>query len=87
MIITKNKIYFKPEEMEVNKFDYSLVNYVKRAVGEYKGLMESLDKKYLENPDYEPELVSKKMKDQDVKEKELEENEEEEWWSYHFIPS
>ena len=56
-----------------------LIGYVKRAVGEYKGLMESLDKKYLENPDYEPELVSKKMKDQDVKEKELEENEVEEW--------
>ena len=39
MIVTKNKIYFKPEEMEVVIFDYVMINYVKRAVGEYKGLM------------------------------------------------
>ena len=39
MIVTKNKIYFKPEEMEVVRFDYVMINYVKRAVGEYKGLM------------------------------------------------
>ena len=46
--------------------------YVKGAVAEYKELMEQLDKKYLEDPDYEPDLVAKKMKD--GKEKDLEDN-------------
>ena len=77
MIVTKNKIYFRPDEMEVVKMVKSQRSYVKRAVAEYKALMEQLDKKYLENPDYEPELLAKKMRD--GKEKELEENEEDEW--------
>jgi hypothetical protein len=79
MIVTKNKIYFKPEEMEVVKMEKNLRQYVKRAVAEYKALMEELDKKFLQNPDFEPELLAKKMKDKEQNEKDLEENEIDEW--------
>ena len=47
--------------------------YVKASVSEYKVVMQELQKKYLENPDYEPQLSAKKMKD--GKQKDLEENE------------
>ena len=39
MIVTKNKIYFKPEEMEVVKLNPKTKIYVKQAVAEYKELM------------------------------------------------
>lgn len=77
MIVTKNKIYFKPEEMEVIKMVKSQEIYAKRAVAEYKALMDLLEKKYLEDPDFEPDLLAKKMKDGN--EKELEEDEQDEW--------
>ena len=63
MIVTKNKIYFKSEEMEVIKMEKGQEVYAKRAVAEYKALMDSLEKKYLEDPDFEPDLLAKKMKD------------------------
>lgn len=63
MIVTKHKIYFTPEEMEVVPISDPQKTYVKQSVDEYKLLMEELEKKYLEDPEYEPELVAKKMKD------------------------
>ena len=74
MIVTKNKIYFKSDEMEVIKMEKGQEVYAKRAVAEYKALMDLLEKKYLEDPDFEPDLLAKKMRD--GKEKELEEDEQ-----------
>lgn len=64
MIVTKHKIYFTPEEMEVIPIVNAQKIYVKRSVDEYKLLMEELEKRYIEDPEYEPELVPKKMKDE-----------------------
>lgn len=52
MIVTKHKIYFTPEEMEVVFIEKTQRIYVKSAVAEYKAVMEKLEKQYLENPDY-----------------------------------
>ena len=63
--------------MEIVRIEGDQWLYVKIAVDEYKAVIDQLEKNYLENPDYEPELVSEKMKDH--KEKDFQGSEADEW--------